>query len=53
MAPLTRTSVEIYRLIPEASLRHRLALIVRLVGLNIWAFLAQFLVLYRGRKNAS
>lgn len=53
MAPLRRTSVEIYRLIAHASWRHRLALIRRLVGVNIWAFLAQFKVLYLRRKRAS
>jgi glycosyltransferase involved in cell wall biosynthesis len=52
IAPLRRTSVEIYRLVADAPLPRRLTLLARLVMLNIWSFVAQFLVLYRSRKNA-
>ena len=53
MVPLRRTSVEMYRLVANASFRHRLALLLQLASLNMWAFLAQFKVRYLRRKNIS
>jgi glycosyltransferase involved in cell wall biosynthesis len=53
IAPLQRTSFSIYKLAHSAPWTSRARLVTRLIGLNCWAFLVQFLVLYRRRKKVN